>query len=96
MLTTRIGIDQRQWRTARTEAIDAAAGPDGHVYAAHFLWCDAMAVAELAAWEKPADPLLADALWGAATEAAYADTLSATTIAVLTRPWTAAGLTPPI
>jgi hypothetical protein len=96
MLTTRIGIDQQQWRDARNDAIDVAAGPDGHVYAARFLFWDAVAVAELAARETPTDPLLADALWGAATAAAYADTLSATTIAILTRPWTAAGLTPSV
>jgi hypothetical protein len=96
VLTTRIGIDPQQWKAARNEAIDVAAGPDGHVYAAHFLFWDAVAVAELAACEKPTDPLLADALWGAATAAAHADTLSATTITVLTRPWTAAGLTPTI
>jgi hypothetical protein len=96
VLTTRIGIDQQQWRAARNEAIDVAAGPEGHVYAAHFLFWDAVAVAELAVREKPTDPLLADALWGAATAAAYADTLAATTIAILTRPWTAAGLTPSV
>jgi hypothetical protein len=96
VLTTRIGIDQQQWRAARNDAIDVAAGPDGHVYAAHFLFWDAVAAAELAAREKPTDPLLADALWGAAAAAAYGDTLSATTIAILTRPWTAAGLTPSV
>ena len=96
VLTTRIGIDHQLWRAARNEAMDVAGGPDGHVYAAHFLFWDAVAVAELAAREKPTDPLLADALWGAATVAAYGDTLAATTITVLTRPWTAAGLTPTV
>jgi hypothetical protein len=96
VLTTRISIDQQQWRAARNEAMDVVAGPDGHVYAAHFLFWDAVAVAELAVREKPTDPLLADALWAAAAAAAYADRLSATTITVLTRPWTAAGLTPSV
>jgi hypothetical protein len=54
-----------------------------------------VAVAELAAWERPTDPLLADALWGATTVALRAEELSATTIATLIRPCTAAGLTPP-
>lgn len=94
--TIRIGIDPQQWKTARNEAIDVAAGPEGDVYPSHFLFWDAMAVAELAAWEKPTDPLLADALWGAAVVAAYADTLSNTAITVLTRPWSAAGLAPSI
>lgn len=66
------------------------------MYAAHFLLRDAVAVAEFAAREKPTDLLLTDALRGAATAAAYADTLAATTIAILTRPWTVAELTPSV
>jgi hypothetical protein len=95
LLTTRIDVDDQQWKTARNEAKEAVAGPAGHLYAAHFLFWDTVAVAELAAWERPTDPLLADALWGATTVALRAEELSATTIATLIRPCTAAGLTPP-
>lgn len=96
VLTTRIGIDEHQWKAARVEAIEASAGPEGHLYASEFLFCDTVTVAEIATGEKPTDPLLADALWGAAAAAAYADALPPATITVLTRPWTTAGLTPPV
>lgn len=42
---------------------------------AHFLLWDTVAVAELATWERPTDPLLADALWGATAVALRAEEL---------------------
>lgn len=95
LLTTRIGIDDQQSKTAKNEAKEAIAGPAGHLYAAHFLFWDTVAVAELATWERPTDPLLVDALWGATTVALRAEELSAATIATLIRPCTTAGLTLP-
>ncbi len=95
LLTTRIDIDDQQWKTARNEAKEAVTGPAGHLYAAHFLFWDTVAVAELATWERPTDPLLADALWGATTVALHAEELSAATIATLIQPCTTAGLTLP-
>jgi hypothetical protein len=95
LLTTRIAIDDQQWKTARNEAKEAIAGSAGHLYAAHFLFWDSVAVAELATWERPTDPLLADALWGATAVALRAEELSVTTIATLSRPCTTAGLTLP-
>ncbi|MET9265229.1 hypothetical protein [Amycolatopsis sp. NPDC004079] len=94
LLTTRIGIDDQQWKSARREAVDASAGPEGHLYAAHHLFWDTVTVAELAAWQRPTDPLLANALWGAATVTLHADRLSAATIDTLTQPAQTAGLSP--
>jgi hypothetical protein len=94
-LTTRIAIDDQLWNAARNEAKRAIAGPSGHRYAAHFLFWDSVAVAELATWERPTDPLLADALWGATAVALRAEELSAATIATLSRPCTTTGLTLP-
>jgi hypothetical protein len=94
LLTTRIGIDDQQWKTARREAVDAAAGPRDQLYAAHFLFWDAVTTAELATRQRPTDPLLADALWAAAAVALYREQLSPATVDILTLPSTAAGLWP--
>jgi hypothetical protein len=95
LLTTRIGIDAQQWTTAKNEAKEAVTGPAGHLYAPHFLFWDSVTVAELATWERPTDPLLADALWGATAVALRAEELSDATIATLSHPCTTAGLTLP-
>jgi hypothetical protein len=95
LLTARIDIGDQQWKTARNEAKEAITGRAGHLYAAHFLFWDTVAVAELATWERPTDPLLADALWGATTVALRAEELSAATTATLIQPCTTAGLTLP-
>jgi hypothetical protein len=92
LLTTRIGIDDQRWRSARREAVDAVAGPRDQLYAAHFLFWDASIVAEIAAWQRPTDPLLADALWAAAAVALYGEQMSAATVKILTSPCAAAGL----
>ncbi|MFI7643402.1 hypothetical protein [Nonomuraea sp. NPDC049400] len=92
LLTTRISIDDQRWRSARREAVDAVAGPHDQVYAAHFLFWDAVTVAELAAWQRPTDPLLADALWAAGAVVLYGEQMSAATVEILTSPCTAAGL----
>ncbi|MEU8308972.1 hypothetical protein AB0C84_35960 [Actinomadura sp. NPDC048955] len=92
LLTTRISIDDQRWRSARREAVDAIAGPHDQIYAAHFLFWDAVCVAELAAWQRPTDPLLADALWAAAAVALHGEQMSAATAEILTSPCAAAGL----
>lgn len=92
LLTTRISIDDQRWRSARREAVDALAGPHDQVYAAHFLFWDAVTVAELAAGQRPTDPLLADALWAASAVELYGEQMSAATVEILTSPCTAAGL----
>ncbi|MEU7837681.1 hypothetical protein [Nonomuraea sp. NPDC049129] len=92
LLTRRISIDDQRWRSARREAVDAVAGPHDQVYAAHFLFWDAVTVAELAAWQRPTDPLLADALWAAGAVVLYGEQMSAATVEILTSPCTAAGL----
>ncbi len=92
-LTTRIGIDDQLWSTARREAIEVAAGPHAHLYAAHVLFWDAVAVAELAAGQRPTDPLLADALWGSVAVTLYGQYLAPGTVDILSRPGAAAGLT---
>jgi hypothetical protein len=94
LLTTRISIDDQQWKSARREAVDASAGPEGHLYAAHHLFWDTVTVAELAAWQRPTDPLLVDALWGAVAVTLHGEHLSAATVDTLTRPALAAGLSP--
>ncbi|MGP4027163.1 hypothetical protein [Actinomadura sp. 3N407] len=92
VLTTRISIDDQRWRSARREAVDAVAGPHDQVYAAHFLFWDAVTAAELAAWQRPTDPLLADALWAAGAVVLYGEQMSAATVEILTSPCAAAGL----
>src|SRR4051794_31864650 len=60
LLTARLDVDPTLWARAKAEAVDAASGPEQHLYAArHLLW-DCASVAELAAGEHPTDPLLAD------------------------------------
>jgi hypothetical protein len=94
LLTTRIGIDAHQWAAARADAVDVAPGPDQHLYVAHHLFWDCAAVAELATGEHPTDPMLAEALWGAAATIAYAERLPPACADILSQPWIAAGLPP--
>lgn len=95
VLTTRIALDDQQWRTARSEAVETAAGPEEQLYAAHFLFWDCVAAAELATWQRPTDPLLVDALWGAAAVTLYGERLAPDTARTLVLPCAAAGLAIP-
>jgi hypothetical protein len=95
VLTTRIALDDQQWRTARGEAVETAAGPNEQLYAAHFLFWDCVAAAELATWQRPTDPLLVDALWGAAAVTLYGEHLAPETARTLVLPCAAAGLAIP-
>jgi hypothetical protein len=92
LLTARLDVDPGQWAHAKAEAVDLAPGPHQHVYAGHHLFWDCVIVAELATGEHPTDPLLADAIWGAAATIAWADRMPPGVVDVLTRPWTTAGL----
>jgi len=95
LLTTRISIDHHTWTTARRAAVDLVTGSAEPIYATHFLFWDTVAVAEIAAWEHPTDPLLAEALWGAATVTLHAEYLSGATVEILARPAVAAELLQP-
>lgn len=90
----RASIDAVEWTAARHEVVDAAVAW-GHPFRPQCLFWEAVPAAEDAANESPTDPLLADALWGAAATAAFAGHLTDATSRLLASPWRAAGLTLP-
>ncbi|WIX85694.1 hypothetical protein [Amycolatopsis sp. DG1A-15b] len=90
--TARISSGSIRVGAPKVIAVDAVAGPQEHVYAAHFLFWDTVTVAEIATGRRPTDRLLADALWGAAAVTLHPERLSTSTIDTLTQPGAAAGL----